>query len=593
MINTQILKGNLIRQDYTTAFILNQGDKGVPFKVELIDNGTPYTLLDTDIVCIEWLKPNGSAYLQDGNITYGTDYVEFITPEAVSQFSGSGSFNIIISDENTRKGTIRREYQVVPTSFKPGSVSEDVITDAITELRELNAEISETLKGGSLSDYAKKTDLQSEVNTINSYLEDITKKPKSTNNYIHISFDDVEYCIQNIINNKDSFTSIFQDAFFNFLKELHETYGAVFSLYIYKISQLSNFPDKFKSEFIANSKWLKFGLHEKTTDSYETATSTKGKEDWDFFITEMYRITGGLNSIDRIPRLNMFKGSKESLLAMRDCDCGALGFLSADDSRDTYYLNETQREYLRTHDKLEDITNGLVFYSTDMRLDWFNSDFSSTNEYNTPVKTTPYEELVYRYNQPSMGDCYSSLIVFTHEWELYGTSYTLNSKKSRVEDVCKFGVDYGYAFDYPQNRCNFGIDSLRLSYLSILSFVNNGGYIACNFEQGTYALNTDTSGNIIGFRYEEGTARIRSKEFVECTSGTFTINDTTKYNISIIECSDNINTSYLTGGTSWVSTYTIQNSNCKYVKILLKKLDGTNFTTDELSNALTLFKYTK
>ena len=134
MINTQVLKGNLIRQDYSIAFTLNQGDKGVPFKIELIDNGTPYTLLKDDIVTIEWLKPNGSAYLQEGNIKYGTNYIEFTTPEAIAQHSGSGSFNIIINNGDLRKGTIRREYKVVPTSMKPGSVSEDTVTDAITEL---------------------------------------------------------------------------------------------------------------------------------------------------------------------------------------------------------------------------------------------------------------------------------------------------------------------------------------------------------------------------------------------------------------------------------------------------------------------------
>ena len=112
MINTQVLKGNLIRQDYTTAFVLNQGDKGVPFKIELLENGAPYILQSTDIVTIEWLKPNGSPFLKDTGITKGDTYVEITTPEAISQSSGSGTFNIIISDGTTRKGTIKREYKV-------------------------------------------------------------------------------------------------------------------------------------------------------------------------------------------------------------------------------------------------------------------------------------------------------------------------------------------------------------------------------------------------------------------------------------------------------------------------------------------------
>lgn len=146
MINTQTLKGNLVNQDYSTAFTLSQGDKGVPFRVELLENGTPYTLQSTDIVTIEWLKPNGNPFLQEGGIKYGTNYIEFTTPEAVAQYSGTGTFNIIITNNNVRKGTIRREYRVVPTSMKPGSVSEDTITDAITELRELSVEIADTVQ---------------------------------------------------------------------------------------------------------------------------------------------------------------------------------------------------------------------------------------------------------------------------------------------------------------------------------------------------------------------------------------------------------------------------------------------------------------
>lgn len=174
MISQQTLKGNLVLQDYTTAFTLNQGDKGVPFKIELLENGTSYTLLSTDTVSIEWLKPNGKPFLQDGDIIYGTNYIEIITPEAVAQYSGSGTFNIIISDGDVRKGTIRREYKVVATSMAPGSVSEDVITDAMTELRDLNSTLTSTIQTGNLDNYAKKTYVNKEVELINSSLEDIT-----------------------------------------------------------------------------------------------------------------------------------------------------------------------------------------------------------------------------------------------------------------------------------------------------------------------------------------------------------------------------------------------------------------------------------
>jgi len=192
LISQQTLKGNLVLQDYTTAFTLNQGDKGVPFKIELLENGTPYTLLDTDTVSIEWLKPNGHPFLQDGDIIYGTNYIEIITPEAVAQYSGSGTFNIIISDGTVRKGTIRREYKVIPTSMKPGSVSEDVITDAITELQTLNTTLVQTIQTGSLNNYAKKAYVDSELSSINSELEEKANKTDLNVTNINVSKNTVD-----------------------------------------------------------------------------------------------------------------------------------------------------------------------------------------------------------------------------------------------------------------------------------------------------------------------------------------------------------------------------------------------------------------
>ena len=185
MISTQTLKGNLINQDYSTAFTLNQGDKGVPFRVELLENGTPYTLLSDDIVTIEWLKPNGNPFLQEGDIKYGTNYIEFTTPEAVAQFSGSGTFNIIITNNNVRKGTIRREYKVVPTSMKLGSISEDVITDAITELRELSVEIADTVQNNQDLINNNQVATQGQVNTINTNLDSINTNIKTINTNIN------------------------------------------------------------------------------------------------------------------------------------------------------------------------------------------------------------------------------------------------------------------------------------------------------------------------------------------------------------------------------------------------------------------------
>lgn len=138
MINTQVLKGNLIRQDYSTAFTLNQYDKNISYKINLIEvNGNGYTLDSSDVVTIEWQKPNGQPFLQTSNIVKGDTYITLLTPEAISQFAGNGSYNIIITNGDARKGTIKREYSVIANSMRSGTSSEDVIGDSIIELQAL------------------------------------------------------------------------------------------------------------------------------------------------------------------------------------------------------------------------------------------------------------------------------------------------------------------------------------------------------------------------------------------------------------------------------------------------------------------------
>ena len=280
-------------------------------------------------------------------------------------------------------------------------------------------------------------------------------------NYIHLSFDDIEFCLKNLIENSDSFSSIFEEPFLKKLKELHDNYGACFSLYVWKCSSiLANVTNKYSKEFIENSDWLKFGFHADRLQDYSNANKEQIETDYNNFISKIIILTGGINSIDRIPRLNMFKGNKEVCESMRDCDCGIYGLLSADDTRETYYLSENQRSYLRNHSKLYDLNTGLVFYSSNMRLDWFNDNFSSSYDYNVPTKKTPYDELKYLYEKKEYGDLFQPLIVFTHEWEVYSNNYVLNEKIDRVEQVCKFASDYNFTFDFPMNKEHGGIASI-------------------------------------------------------------------------------------------------------------------------------------
>ena len=184
MIETQILKGNLIKQDYANAFTLNQYDKNISYKVNLIGiNGNAYVLDSSDVVTIEWQKPNGRPFLQSSNITKGDTYVTILIPEAVTQYAGAGSYNIIITNGGARKGTIKREYSVIANSVRSGTNSEDVITDVVTELRELNATLTETVQNNQEIINSNTAATKQDIANVNSSLEE---KAKQSVNYINI-----------------------------------------------------------------------------------------------------------------------------------------------------------------------------------------------------------------------------------------------------------------------------------------------------------------------------------------------------------------------------------------------------------------------
>lgn len=282
--------------------------------------------------------------------------------------------------------------------------------------------------------------------------------------YIHMSFDDVTNCIKNLYTK--GYESLFDEPFFNWLRVLHNTYGARFSLYIYNISDLANVTEKYKDDFLNARGWIKFGLHSATSSStYQNSSYDDGQNDWNMVVNQVIRFTGSSEFVDRIPRLNYFYGSEDALKGMRDCECGALGFLAADDSRGSYYLDENQNLYIRSRDHIIDFKNGLIFYQTDFRGDWLKSGFTSEYDYDKPTESSVYEELKLRLQNPKYADSFKSIIWFCHEWQLY-TGTTLNSNKVWVEDACRFAYDNKIPFDYPQNRIGMNPTSFQFIALN-------------------------------------------------------------------------------------------------------------------------------
>ena len=266
--------------------------------------------------------------------------------------------------------------------------------------------------------------------------------------YIHLSFDDVSLCFKNL--STGEYTCLFDEPFFARLKELHEEYGARFSLYTYN-DVLNGVPNSFANQFATSSDWLKIGFHSNASGlSLANASYEQGMEYWNIFVANVERICGTTDSLDRLPRLEYFAGSQQALLGMRDANLGALGFLSADDNRLSYYFDDSIMTYLYDNDYIKDESNDLIFLSTDLRADWFYS-FSTSNVYKKPFKSNVKEELEYRNASAAFEKSFESLIIFTHEWLVYNGN-SINSKFDSVTQACEFAKEKGIAFDYAQSK---------------------------------------------------------------------------------------------------------------------------------------------
>lgn len=320
--------------------------------------------------------------------------------------------------------------------------------------------------------------------------------------YMHLAFDEVEHSIANLVTHKDTYTSIYDEPFFGWLKELHDTYGAKFSLYTYTSvletyvtamsaepvkadvaeGEAANIFETYRSELKEASDWLKIGfsaVDKELPDAKLTSDDafTYGKGAWKTFADAVNAMTGTFDSIDRMPRLRNFAGSRDTLLGMQAAEHGALGFLTSGVEGQSYYLEENACEFLKTHDYYIDVISEanpvagveqkqLVFVASDVQV-------QSISALNSENKLSLYEELALRYGyKQASGDAAQNAeeknnvykdtlyagVIFAKESEFYNANGFIEQNgvaanwKTWYEEACRFANDYFIDLNYSQNR---------------------------------------------------------------------------------------------------------------------------------------------
>lgn len=230
---------------------------------------------------------------------------------------------------------------------------------------------------------------------------------------IHFSIDDVKG-IFNVLA-KEEMSSIFETRSLGFLREINQKYGCCFDLfctYSNKDYCLKNVSERYKEEFIANNDWLRLGFH-----CYSEIENGRPLElfikDFEKTQIEINRVAGQKNPLTML-RLDRFEGSETICCYL--ASKGVNRLLTADDERNSYYLDDEETCLVNSNGIYCDEKTGITFVKTLIRLE---------------KKEDILEKLEFAEKQK-----YPIVSVFTHERML--DDYEVREK---FEWLCKYSVE--------------------------------------------------------------------------------------------------------------------------------------------------------
>lgn len=260
----------------------------------------------------------------------------------------------------------------------------------------------------------------------------------SVHKVVHISFDDVVMVLKELRDHADEYESIFDCRFFKDLKDLQDSYGAKFTLFIFEETSdftIVEIPRKFKNEFKANASWLRFGFHAKAPDS------SRDLAPYDF-LSSFCRVRSAIeefadsSSVSSVLRLDYYYAT-DSMVTEMNRTGYVTGLLCADDERVSYNLTPQENKLLQ---QCFFIQKDVKYFKTDVRYEnvW-SVDYS----------------LALLQNR-------DTLVLFTHEWaylpqtplqwmsrHLITPSLQANWRtRQKVRESIKWLQEHKYKFDF-------------------------------------------------------------------------------------------------------------------------------------------------
>lgn len=185
--------------------------------------------------------------------------------------------------------------------------------------------------------------------------------------------DDTIYCLREI--HRKNPKSLFDDYFLGNLRKLHEKYGMKVGLNLFYESEdgfnLSQFSDKYKSEFRDNADWLRLLFHAKSefpNRPYADATPEKLTEDFRQIEREIKRFAGDESYLP-VTVVHWGDVPQRSWKTLAGLGVTVLSGYFVEQNGQypvSYQMDAARCRYLEKHDFLVDFDSGITFSRMDM-----------------------------------------------------------------------------------------------------------------------------------------------------------------------------------------------------------------------------------
>ncbi|MDZ7620433.1 MAG: hypothetical protein U1E05_25805 [Patescibacteria group bacterium] len=258
---------------------------------------------------------------------------------------------------------------------------------------------------------------------------------KNSEKRYRVVIDDNSFFLRDIT--QKGYDSLFDCFYLKMLKDLHDKYGATFTLNIYYTTgddwNLSQFPDRYRDEWRANASWLRLAFHAHANDPprpYQDAPVEKLLADLEQVNEQILRFAGP-EAFSDAAVIHFAMTRPEAWKPLYDKGSRVLGgyFVFWNRWDINYNMDDFRSEWLSRNDLLKDYPSGIVFSKVDM-----------------VINNTPLDQIVPKIDAAMADPRQGEVIDFlTHEqyfWPFYHNY--LPDHPQRMDRAIEYVTRHGY-----------------------------------------------------------------------------------------------------------------------------------------------------